>query len=134
MQTRKDVSTVSEYIRGFPKSTQTRLQAIRKVVKDTEPRREETISYRMPTFKLNGKYLLYLGAFDTHIGLYPASDKMVKTIKGLGKYRVSKGTLRFDLDKPLPLTLIKQVVRYRVKERTAEALRKVSKIKNRSRS
>lgn len=131
MKKRKAVSTMAEYIKEFPKATQANMQLVRKSVKEVVPNVEETISYRMPTFKLDGKYLIYMGAFSTHIGIYPASDQMVNAIKNLEKYRVSKGTLHFNLNKPLPITIIKQIVKFRVNERIAEKLTKVAKTKAR---
>lgn len=123
MQKRKVCKTVDEYLSFFPKEVKALLQAIRKIVREAVPEVEETISYQIPTFKYKGKYLVYLAAHQHHIGVYPVTPAMEKSIPGLSKYRKSKGTLQFPFDKPLPVSLIRKVVKIRLKERQ-EALKK----------
>lgn len=110
---------VDKYLSRFPKDTQEKLKKIRQIICEEIPGAEETISYGVPTFKLNGKYVVYLAGFKSHLSIYPASDGMVTTIKDAAEYRKGKGTLQFSLDKPLPLLLIRQVVKYLVKEHKA---------------
>jgi len=114
--------TVDGYIRSFPKDVQSILQKVRKTIKSAAPKAEEVISYQIPTFKLNGQYLIYFAGFKHHIGLYPASSEMIKKIPKLALYRVSKGTLKFMLDEPMPYHLIKKVIQFKVKE-NKEAIR-----------
>ena len=80
----------------------------------------------MPAFKLNG-VLVYFAAFKNHIGFYPTSSGVAEFKKELSQYEVSKGTIRFPLDKPIPLDLIKKIVKYRVKENVDKSLSKTNK-------
>ncbi len=111
-------NTIDEYIAGFPPDIQDKLQAIRAAVKKAAPAAEETISYRMPAFKQNG-VLVYYAAFQDHIGFFPTASGVSRFQKELQPYPTSKGTIRFPLDKPLPVSLIARIVKFRVKENTA---------------
>jgi uncharacterized protein YdhG (YjbR/CyaY superfamily) len=94
---------------------------VRAAIKSADPSITERISYRIPTFDLNGKYLLYMAAFKDHISIYPATKTMMaKYGKQLLPYRSGAGTLRFNLDDRLPLTLITKLARLRVRERRAD--------------
>jgi uncharacterized protein YdhG (YjbR/CyaY superfamily) len=97
------------------------LQQIRQAVKDAAPTAEETISYNMPTFKLNGN-LVRFGAFKNHIGFYPRKSAIAAFREKLADYETSEvqGTIKFPLDKPMPIDLIKERVRFRVKENLKE--------------
>jgi uncharacterized protein YdhG (YjbR/CyaY superfamily) len=112
---KKDFKTIDEYIAIFPKNVQKILQELRQAVRDSAPKAEEAISYQMPTFKLNGN-LVYFAAFKNHIGFYPTSSAIKAFKEEVSDYEVSKGTVRFPLNKPIPFDLIKKMVRYRVKE------------------
>ena len=79
------------------------------------PDAEEAISYQIPTFKLNGN-LVHFAAFKKHIGFYPAPSGIEAFKEELSQYEVSKGTVKFLIDKPMPLDLIIKIVKYRVKE------------------
>jgi uncharacterized protein YdhG (YjbR/CyaY superfamily) len=88
---------------------------LRQLIRDSAPDAEEAISYQMPTFKLNGN-LIWFAAFKKHIGLYPKTSAIEIFRKELSNYEVSKGTVRFPLDKPIPFDLVRKIVKYRVKE------------------
>jgi uncharacterized protein YdhG (YjbR/CyaY superfamily) len=118
-------STIDEYIATFPKDIQAILEAIRQAIRESAPNAEETISYQMPAFRLNGT-LVYFAAFKNHIGFYPTSSGITAFKKELSQYEVSKGTIRFPLIKPIPLDLVKKIVKYRVKENMAESLSKTN--------
>ena len=107
--------SIDEYIDAFPRNIQNVLQELRRTIKEAAPQAEETISYRIPTFKLNGN-LVHFAAFKNHIGFYPTSSGISAFKKELSRYAGSKGTVRFPIDKPLPLSLIRRIVRFRVKE------------------
>ena len=107
--------TIHEYIATFPKDVQKLLQDIQQIIKKQAPEAEETISYGIPTFKLNGKNLVHFAAFKKHIGFYPTPDAITKFKKELSDYKQAKGSVQFPIDKPLPLALIKDIVNYRVK-------------------
>ena len=102
--------TIDDYIASFPTDVQVILEGVRRAIRRAAPGSEETISYQMPTFTLNGKYLVYFGAWKHHIGLYPipAVDEALE--KDLSQYRAAKGTLRFPLRKPVPYELVERVV------------------------
>ncbi len=124
MATRMNTSikTIDEYITQFPKEVQVLLEKMRIIIHKAAPKAEEAISYGIPTFKLNGN-LVHFGGYKSHIGFYPAPSGIDAFKKELAKYEGSKGTIRFPLDKPLPATLITQVVKFRV----AKNLEKVKK-------
>jgi uncharacterized protein YdhG (YjbR/CyaY superfamily) len=112
---KKGFKTIDEYIATFPKNVQRILEELRQAVRESAPKAEEAISYQMPTFKLNGN-LVYFAAFKNHIGFYPTSSAIEAFKEELSDYLVSKGTVRFPLNKPIPLDLVKKIVSYRVKE------------------
>ena len=115
MKTTK-ASNIDEYISEFPKTTQKILKQIRATIKKTVPDAEETISYAIPTFKHKGRYLIYFAGYKNHIGLYPAPRGNEAFKKELSAYKGGKGTVKFPLDKPMPLNLISKIVKFRVKE------------------
>ena len=97
------------------------LEKIRKTIRKAAPDAEETISYLIPTFTLKGKYLVYFAAYKKHIGLYPAPRGSEKFKKELSRYEGGKGTVRFPLDKPIPLALITRIVKFRIKQNLEKA-------------
>jgi uncharacterized protein YdhG (YjbR/CyaY superfamily) len=112
--------TVAEYLDATPPKARKALRAIRAAVRKASPDITERISYRIPTFDLDGRYLLYMAAFRNHVSVYPATASMMaKYGAQLQKYRSGAGTLRFGLDERLPLTLITKLARLRVQERRA---------------
>jgi uncharacterized protein YdhG (YjbR/CyaY superfamily) len=113
-------STVSEYIAAAPANTRSALRQIRRVIRKAAPGITERISYRIARFDLDGKYLLYMAAFKSHVGIYPVTGGMtVKYGKALKPYRSGAATLRFAPDRPLPLGLISKLAKQRVLERRA---------------
>lgn len=107
--------SVDEYIKTFPGDIQKILKQIRQTIKEAAPEAEETINYQIPTYKLNGN-LVHFAAFKNHIGFYPTPAGIEKFKTELSKYGSAKGSVQFHLDKPMPLSLIKKIVKYRVKE------------------
>jgi len=112
----KKAGSMDDYIAGFPKETQKVLRELRAIIKNTVPDAEETISYSIPTFTMNKKYLVYFAGYKNHVSLYPAPIGNATFEKDLKPYRSGKGTAQFPLDKPLPIDLIKRIVKYRMKE------------------
>ncbi len=88
---------------------------MRQTIRDSAPEAEETISYNMPAFKQNG-ILVWFAAFKNHIGFYPKVSALEAFKEKLTAYKVSKGTVRFPLKEPIPYDLVKEIVRFRVKE------------------
>lgn len=107
------IKTIDEYIAQFPKEVQVLLEKMRTIIHKAAPKAEEAIAYGIPTFKMNGN-LVHFGGYKSHIGFYPAPSGIGAFKKELAKYEGSKGTIRFPLDKPLPVTLITQVIKFRV--------------------
>jgi uncharacterized protein YdhG (YjbR/CyaY superfamily) len=112
---KKAFKTIDEYIATFPKNVQSILEELRQAIRESAPKAEEAISYQMPTFKLNGN-LVYFAAWKNHIGFYPTSSATEAFKEELSDYEVTKGTVKFPLNKPIPFDLVKKMVRYRVKE------------------
>ena len=108
--------TVDDYIRRFPREVQRVLRALRRVIRDVAPDAEESISYRIPVYKVRKRPLVYFAGFQHHVSLYPATERSVAPIPRLAAYRSGRGTLKFPLDKPVPLAVVKQFVRLRLKE------------------
>lgn len=111
----KPAKTVDEYIKKFPSEVQVVLQKLRKTIKAAAAGSEEMISYMMPAYKYKG-VLVYFGAYKTHIGFYPTAGGITAFIKELSGYEVSKGTIRFPVNTPLPFDLISKIVKFRMKE------------------
>lgn len=106
------------YIAAQPEDQRGLLEQMRQTIRKAAPRAEEVISYQMPAFRYYGM-LVYFAAWKNHIGFYPAGA--IKAFdKELSVYRVAKGTIRFPIDKPLPLGLISKIVKFRVKENEAK--------------
>ena len=114
---------IDEYIAVFSPDVQAILERIRRTVHDAAPGAQETISYRMPAFKLNG-ILVYFAAFKGHIGLYPPIAGDEKIERAIAPYAGEKGNLRFPLDQPIPYGLIESIVKHRVKQNLAKAAAK----------
>jgi uncharacterized protein YdhG (YjbR/CyaY superfamily) len=114
---RKIAKDMDDYISSFPKEVQALLQQVRNTIKKAAPGAEEKISYGIPAFNLNNRYLVYFAGFKNHISVYPAPRESEEFKEKLAKYKGGKGTVQFPLDKPLPLGLITQIVKFKVKEK-----------------
>ena len=123
-----DFKTIDNYISTFPNNIKYILEELRAVIKASAPNAEEKISYQIPTFALKGN-LVHFAAYKNHIGFYPTSSGIQAFKKELSIYEVSKGTIRFPIDKPLPYNLISNIVKFRVKENLKKADIKLSKKK-----
>ncbi len=120
--------TVDEYLEALSPEVSGTLQKLRQTIKAAAPKAEELISYGMPGYKYHGM-LVYFAAWKNHIGFYPAGALKAFS-KELSVYEVSKGTIKFSLDKPFPFGLVSKIVKFRVKENEEKAkLKKNSKQK-----
>lgn len=106
---------IDEYINNFPKEIQIKLEQIRKTIKKAAPEAKEVISYRMPAFKMN-RVLVYFAAFKDHIGFFPTSNPIKVFAEELAEYKTSKGTIKFPLDKKIPLGLVSKITKYGLQE------------------
>src|SRR5213593_4310420 len=114
-----DFRNVDEYVGTFPKAIQDKLELIRRTVQKVVPEAEEVISYQMPAFKFHGR-LLYFSAYKNHYSLFGATHTVRKVFKKeLSRYEGMKGTLRFPLDEPVPVKLIRDIAVYKAKENLA---------------
>ncbi len=109
-------SVIDKYISQFPKEIQSILKQFQKAIREAAPDAVETISYRMPTFDINGKHLVHFAAFKKHIGFFPTPSAIVAFKNELLEYKTSKGTIQFPIDKPIPFNLIRKIVKFRLKE------------------
>ncbi|MCF7952983.1 MAG: DUF1801 domain-containing protein [Spirochaetales bacterium] len=109
-------NSVEEYIISKPEGVRSILEKVRKIVCQTAPDAEESISYGMPAYKLNGKPLVYFGAQKKHLGLYAAPSGHEAFAEKLSPYKQGKGSVQFPYEKPIPYDLIKEIVKFRVKE------------------
>ncbi|HWN88165.1 MAG TPA: DUF1801 domain-containing protein [Chitinophagaceae bacterium] len=120
-------ASVDEYIATADPQAKKALRDIRRTIKGAAPKAEEVISYQIPGYKYHGM-LVFFAAWKNHISLYPAPWSAESLKKEMSAYEGSKGTIKFPLDKAMPLTLIKKMVKYRMKENEMRAsLKKQSK-------
>ena len=112
----KTFASIDEYIKSFPIEIQEKLLQIRKIIHRVAPDATEAIRYGMPTFRLNNKNLVHFAAFKNHIGFYPTPSGVASFEKELTPFVHAKGSIQFQLTKPLPLDLFIRIVKFRVKE------------------
>lgn len=104
-------ASIDEYIATFPPDVQKVLEELRATVKAAAPEAKETISYNMPTFTLNGTYLIYFAGWKKHISVYPIPAGSEAFNKRISKYADRRGTVKFPLDEPIPFKLVTQMVK-----------------------
>lgn len=119
---------IDEYIATFPPNVQEILEKVRLTIREAAPEAVETISYKMPTFKLNGTYLIYFAGYKKHIGLYPLPGENAAFDEELSTYKSGKGTAKFPLDRPIPYDLIAKIVKFRAKENLEKTKRKQKRV------
>ncbi len=118
--------SIDQYIATFPEDIQKILQEMRSTIKASAPQAVEKISYQMPAFAQKGN-LVYFAAWKDHIGFYPTSSGTEAFKKELSIYEATKGTVKFPINKPLPLELISKIVKFRVAENLKKAGSKSTK-------
>lgn len=110
---------IDAYLSKQPQQVRVILEALRQTIKKAAPKAEEAISYNIPAFKFHGM-LVYFAGFTNHIGFYPTSSAIKAFSKELSAYAGAKGTVRFPLDKPIPMGLITKIVKHRIKDNLAK--------------
>jgi uncharacterized protein YdhG (YjbR/CyaY superfamily) len=110
------VTTIDEYLERLSDDKRVALQKLRKTIRAAAPRAEECISYQLPAYRLNGM-LVAFGATANHCAFYPMSASTVAAYREeLKGYETTKGTIRFQPDKPLPAALVRKLVKARIAE------------------
>jgi uncharacterized protein YdhG (YjbR/CyaY superfamily) len=113
-------TSVEDYLAALPDAQRVALEKLRKTIKTAAPGATETISYQMPAFKLDGRFLVSYAAFKDHCSFFPASTAVMEALgEELKPYFSGKGTLRFQEDKPIPAALVKKIVKARIEENAA---------------
>ncbi len=107
--------SIDAYIAQFPPEVQTLLVQMRQIIQKAAPSATEVMSYQIPTFKLNGN-LVHFAGFKKHIGFYPGAAGIAAFQGELAGYKSAKGSVQFPLDKPLPLALVRKIVKFRVEQ------------------
>ena len=114
--------TVDDYLSQLPRESRAVLEELRNRIRAAAPKATETISYQMPTFKQNGRFLCSYAAYKNHCSLYPASDAVMHEHgEALKPYFSGKGTLRFTTDNPIPAALVKKIVKTLLEENAARS-------------
>lgn len=115
------IRTIDEYILQFSPHVQAILKKLKNVIKEAAPQAQEKISWKMPTFVLEGN-LVHFAAFKNHIGFYPGPSGIEAFKSELSNYKGAKGSVQFPLDKPLPYELIGAIVKFRAAENSAKGV------------
>ena len=116
--------SIDTYIADFPDDVQPILQKIRTIMREALPEAVESISYGIPTFKLNGKYPIYFAGFKKHVSIYPILAECPGFEDEIAPYRSGRGTAKFPLDRPVPFPLITKLVQFMVQENAQRAAEK----------
>ena len=122
-KTKAIATTIDQYISEAPQEVQERLNNLRTVINAEVPDAEERIAYAMPTFSQNGN-LVHFAYFKNHIGFFPAPSGIENFKDELAKYKTSKGTVQFPLNEEIPMDLVREIVRFRLKENLAKVSKK----------
>ena len=112
-----DFKSVDEYIASRPAAVRSVLKRVRSIIRKAVPKADEVLSYQIPTYKLNGRAVVFFAGWSEHYSLYPSNDRLVAAFKKeLAQYEISKGTIRFPLSEPVPVKLIERIAKFRAKE------------------
>ena len=116
---KKGIKTVDAYIAGVPTEVRGKLGTLRAAIKASAPRAQESMSYGMPYYSYKGR-LAYFAAYENHIGLYVPTPVVEEHQRELRNYETAKATVRFPIDKPLPVALVKKLIKARLRKIEAE--------------
>ncbi len=111
-----NAKTINEYLAALSKDQRAALQKLRKAIRAAAPKAQECISYQVPAFRLAGRFFVAFGAAANHCSFFPGSFPIEAHKKDLKGYDTSKGTIRFPADKPLPVALVRKLVKARIAE------------------
>jgi uncharacterized protein YdhG (YjbR/CyaY superfamily) len=105
-----DPACIDDYIAGFPREMRMKLGAVRATIRQVVPEATETISYGMPTFRVDGRDIVHLAGLKRHVSLYPVPDGDEALEADLAAYRAGTGPLQFPVADPIPHELVRRVV------------------------
>jgi len=111
--------TITEYIKAAPKETREKLHEMLTCIRTAAPGAKESLKWGMPAFSYK-RILVAFAVFRHHIGFYPTPSAVNAFEKSLSKFKTAKGSIQFPLDKPLPLSLIRKITMFRVRESIEE--------------
>ena len=121
MQTEKRFSSVDAYIASFPPDIQMLLDDVRSTVRKAAPGATERISYGVPAYHYKGEPVVYFGGFKKHIGIFATPEAQQEFQQELSDYKQGKGSVKFPFAKPLPLSLITRIVKFKMQRLKEEA-------------
>lgn len=113
-------ASVDEYIATFPEATQEVLEELRHRVLATLPGAQERISYAIPTFTVDGQYVLYIAGWKKHVSIYPIPDGDAELDADLAPYLSGRGTIKLPLDRPVPWDLVDRAIAAQVAVRVPQ--------------
>ena len=116
--------TVDEYLAALPEDARNMVKELRQAIKKLVPAAEEVISYNIPAFKLDGAGVIWYAGWKEHVSIYPRTRMMEEAIKELSGYEGAKGSIKFSLNKKLPVSVIGKIVKFRLKENAEKAAKK----------
>lgn len=123
-----NLKSVDDYIASRPPAVQPALVKVRAAIRKALPKADEVISYQMAAYKIDGRIVVYFAGWKEHYALYPAIGGLAEEFKAeLAPYKLSKGTIRFPLSQPVPVTLIGRLAKFRAQEVAAAAKNKTAK-------
>jgi uncharacterized protein YdhG (YjbR/CyaY superfamily) len=111
--------TIDEYLSRVSDEKRAALEKLRRAIKAAAPGAEECISYQIPAFRLDGRVLVFFGAATNHCSFYPGALPVEVHKDELAAYKTSKGTIRFPADRPLPVGLVRKLVKTRIAQHSA---------------
>ena len=112
-------TTVDDYVASLPEDVRPVLEEVRRVVRRVVPDVDETISYQMPTFVLDGLPLVHVAAWKKHLGLYPLPPMDDELAAQVEPYRGAKDAMQLRYDRPVPYDLVERVVAVLLEQRRA---------------
>lgn len=128
----KTVTSVDEYLARQPEAAQRTLARVRSAIRTAVPGADEVISYKIPTYKLHGRVVLYFAGWKQHYSLYPADRELLAAFKAdLSPYEVSGSTIKCPLSAPVPVKLIERLARFRATALVTRAKAKAPALKKR---
>jgi len=124
---KRDVG-VDAYIAKQAAESQPTLRRVRSTIRKLLPKAEETISYQIPTYRQDGQYVVYFAGWKQHWSLYPVTEPIRQELgAALLPYKLSKGTVRFPLDEPVPVKLLERIVKALANAAAAQSREKLTK-------